>query len=46
MMICRLPAADAAAYNHKGTDLYEAYQERLKVLNACDFGDLLLLEFG
>jgi DNA helicase-2/ATP-dependent DNA helicase PcrA len=38
----KVPASDAAAFNHKGTDLYEAYQERLRVLNACDFGDLLL----
>jgi len=26
----------------RGRDLYAAYQERLKTLNACDFGDLLL----
>ena len=26
----------------KGRDLYSAYQRRLKELNACDFGDLLL----
>jgi DNA helicase-2/ATP-dependent DNA helicase PcrA len=26
----------------RGADLYAAYQERLKTLNACDFGDLLL----
>ena len=26
----------------KGRDLYTAYQRRLKELNACDFGDLLL----
>lgn len=26
----------------KGRDLYKAYQSRLKDLNACDFGDLLL----
>jgi len=26
----------------KGAKLYKVYQERLKVLNACDFGDLLL----
>lgn len=38
----KIPASEAAAYNHKGTDLYEAYQERLITLNACDFGDLLL----
>ena len=28
--------------NGKGAKLYGIYQERLKVLNACDFGDLLL----
>ncbi|MFP6747246.1 MAG: UvrD-helicase domain-containing protein [Alphaproteobacteria bacterium] len=28
--------------NGKGIVLYKAYQERLAVLNACDFGDLLL----
>ncbi len=28
--------------NGKGAKLYGVYQERLKVLNACDFGDLLL----
>ena len=38
----KVPAGDASAFNHKGTDLYEAYQERLKTLNAVDFGDLLL----
>ena len=27
----------------KGKKIYEIYQSRLKVLNACDFGDLLLL---
>ena len=26
----------------RGVELYRAYQERLKTLNACDFGDLLL----
>jgi DNA helicase-2/ATP-dependent DNA helicase PcrA len=26
----------------RGADLYSQYQERLKTLNACDFGDLLL----
>ncbi|MEM8578488.1 MAG: UvrD-helicase domain-containing protein [Pseudomonadota bacterium] len=38
----RVPAADAGAYNHKGVELYAQYQQRLKELNACDFGDLLL----
>ncbi|WP_262503957.1 ATP-dependent helicase [Sphingosinithalassobacter sp. CS137] len=28
--------------NGRGRELYAAYQERLKTLNACDFGDLLL----
>ncbi|KAF0113198.1 MAG: DNA helicase II / ATP-dependent DNA helicase PcrA [Rhodobacteraceae bacterium] len=38
----RVPSADAGAYNNRGTELYEAYQDRLKSLNATDFGDLLL----
>lgn len=34
---------DARSFaNGKGRELYHAYQERLKTLNACDFGDLLL----
>ncbi len=34
---------DARAFaNGKGRELYRAYQDRLKTLNACDFGDLLL----
>ncbi|WP_439272096.1 UvrD-helicase domain-containing protein [Pseudochrobactrum sp. HB0163] len=34
---------DARSFaNGKGRELYQAYQERLKTLNACDFGDLLL----
>ena len=37
-----VPSAEGAAYDHKGVELYAAYQERLKVLNAADFGDLLL----
>jgi DNA helicase-2/ATP-dependent DNA helicase PcrA len=28
--------------NGRGAELYSAYQARLKALNACDFGDLLL----
>jgi DNA helicase-2/ATP-dependent DNA helicase PcrA len=36
-------AAESEAYaNGKGALLYTQYQERLKALNACDFGDLLL----
>ncbi|MCR8546700.1 UvrD-helicase domain-containing protein [Salipiger sp. P9] len=38
----KVPAAEASAYNHRGTELYEQYQTRLRELNACDFGDLLL----
>ena len=37
-----IPAADAGAFNHKGVALYAAYQQRLKDLNAVDFGDILL----
>ncbi|CAN7298476.1 UvrD-helicase domain-containing protein [Phenylobacterium sp. LjRoot225] len=39
----RLPPAEADQFaNGKGQALYRQYQERLRVLNACDFGDLLL----
>ena len=38
----KIPAADAGAYNHLGPQIYAAYQTRLKELNCCDFGDLLL----
>jgi DNA helicase II / ATP-dependent DNA helicase PcrA len=38
----KLPAAEHAAFNHRGGELYAAYQERLRTLNAADFGDLLL----
>lgn len=39
----RVPAGEAEAFaNGKGRRLYEVYQERLKILNAADFGDLLL----
>ena len=37
-----VPAAEAGAFNHRATEFYAAYQERLKALNAVDFGDLLL----
>jgi DNA helicase-2/ATP-dependent DNA helicase PcrA len=37
-----VPAAEASAFNNRGTELYEYYQQRLKTLNAVDFGDLLL----
>ena len=38
----KVPSSEAGAYNNRGTELYAAYQERLKTLNAVDFGDLLL----
>ncbi len=39
----QLPPAEAQAFaNGKGQALYRLYQERLRILNACDFGDLLL----
>jgi DNA helicase-2/ATP-dependent DNA helicase PcrA len=38
-----IDAAESEAFaNGKGQQLYRAYQDRLKALNACDFGDLLL----
>ncbi|MBF9233571.1 ATP-dependent helicase [Microvirga alba] len=39
----QIPGGEAGAFaNGKGGKLYTAYQDRLKVLNAADFGDLLL----
>ena len=39
----KLPAAEGNHFaNGKGQALYRMYQDRLRVLNACDFGDLLL----
>ena len=38
----RVPTSEAGGYNNRGTELYEAYQARLRSLNATDFGDLLL----
>ena len=38
-----MPRGRSARFaNGRGRKLYAAYQERLKVLNAVDFGDLLL----
>jgi len=38
-----LDAVENEAYaNGKGREFYELYQARLKALNACDFGDLML----
>lgn len=36
------PGESALFANNKGVPLYAAYQARLRALNACDFGDLLL----
>ena len=39
----KVPADDAQVFaNGKALDLYDQYQKRLKVINAADFGDLLL----
>jgi DNA helicase-2/ATP-dependent DNA helicase PcrA len=39
----QVPSGEAAIFAEgRGRKLYAAYQERLKVLNAADFGDLLL----
>jgi len=39
----QVPAGEAGAFaSGRGGKLYRAYQERLKTLNAVDFGDLLL----
>ncbi|CAN7425859.1 UvrD-helicase domain-containing protein [Phenylobacterium sp. LjRoot219] len=39
----KLPPQEAETFaNGRGGALYRMYQERLRVLNACDFGDLLL----
>ncbi len=38
-----IDAGEAERYaNGQGTELYRQYQERLRSVNACDFGDLLL----
>jgi DNA helicase-2/ATP-dependent DNA helicase PcrA len=38
-----IDAGESERYaNGRGGELYQAYQARLKALNACDFGDLLL----
>ncbi len=36
------PVENEAYANGKGRAMYERYQARLKALNACDFGDLML----
>src|SRR4051794_34565940 len=43
LMPSQVPPGEAAVFgNSKGGKLYASYQERLKILNAADFGDLLL----
>ena len=43
LMPSQVPPGEAAVFaNGKGGKLYTTYQERLKILNAADFGDLLL----
>ncbi|WP_334066162.1 ATP-dependent helicase [Nereida ignava] len=37
-----VPVADSSAFDGRGVEIYAQYQARLKTLNACDFGDLLL----
>jgi DNA helicase-2/ATP-dependent DNA helicase PcrA len=37
-----VPTGESAAFAGKGAALYAQYQERMKILNAADFGDLLL----
>jgi DNA helicase II / ATP-dependent DNA helicase PcrA len=38
----KVPAGEAIAFAGRGGELYGMYQERLKTLNAVDFGDLLV----
>ncbi|MEC8582074.1 MAG: UvrD-helicase domain-containing protein, partial [Pseudomonadota bacterium] len=38
----KVPSSDANAFNNAGPSLYLEYQNRLRELNAVDFGDLLL----
>src|SRR3981081_1313586 len=43
LMPSQVPPGEAAVFgNGRGGKLYTSYQERLKILNAADFGDLLL----
>ena len=38
----KVPESQVVAYNHMGVEIYKQYQQRLRDLNAVDFGDLLL----
>jgi DNA helicase-2/ATP-dependent DNA helicase PcrA len=43
LMPSEVDAGESEAFDHgKGAAMYAAYQARLRALNACDFGDLLL----
>jgi DNA helicase II / ATP-dependent DNA helicase PcrA len=42
MTPARVPSVEAGAYDNRGTELYAAYQDRLRTLNAVDFGDLIM----
>ena len=37
-----IPQTDKHAFNERGAQLYQQYQERLNTLNAVDFGDLIM----
>ncbi len=41
-----VPESELANYNSRGQEFYVLYQNRLKILNAVDFGDLLLHVVG
>ena len=38
----KVPESQVVAYTHMGVEIYKQYQQRLRDLNAVDFGDLLL----
>ena len=38
----KVPESQVVAFNHMGVEIYKQYQQRLRDLNAVDFGDLLL----
>ena len=38
----KIPETELSFFNSRGQDFYEQYQNRLKTLNAVDFGDLIL----
>ena len=38
----KIPETELSFFNSRGQDFYEQYQNRLKILNAVDFGDLIL----